>query len=55
MLRSCSLFDLVHELSLVAQSIESTLSELIEMLTILWEQLNAFYIGRGQDYYSYGA
>ena len=48
-------FDLVHELSLVAQSIESTLSEkeLIESKVdnLLGTTRNAFYIGRGQDYY----
>ena len=48
-------FDLVHELSLVAQSIESTLSEkeVIDekVAALLAETRNAFYIGRGQDYY----
>ncbi len=48
-------FDLVHELSLVAQSIESTLSEkeLIDnkVRCLLETTRNAFYIGRGQDYY----
>ena len=48
-------FDLVHELSLVAQSIESTLSEkdLIDekVRGLLETSRNAFYIGRGQDYY----
>ena len=48
-------FDLVHELSIVAQSIESTLSEkevLDEKVRGLLETTrNAFYIGRGQDYY----
>ena len=48
-------FDLVHELSLVAQSIESTLSEkeLIDNKVhgLLETTRNAFYIGRGQDYY----
>ncbi|GGE34750.1 glutamine--fructose-6-phosphate transaminase (isomerizing) [Streptococcus himalayensis] len=48
-------FDLVHELSLVAQSIESTLSEkeLIEgkVKELLETTRNAFYIGRGNDYY----
>ena len=48
-------FDLVHELSLVAQSIESTLSEkeLIDnkVRSLLKTTRNAFYIGRGQDYY----
>ena len=48
-------FDLVHELSLVAQSIESTLSEkeLIDnkVRGLLETTRNAFYIGRGQDYY----
>ena len=39
-------FDLVHELSIVAQSIESTLSE----KEVIDEKV-AFYIGRGQDYY----
>ena len=48
-------FDLVHELSIVAQSIESTLSEkeVIDekVLGLLETTRNAFYIGRGQDYY----
>ena len=48
-------FDLVHELSIVAQSIESTLSEkevIDEKVRGLLEiTRNAFYIGRGQDYY----
>ena len=48
-------FDLVHELSIVAQSIESTLSEkeLIDnkVSGLLETTRNAFYIGRGQDYY----
>ena len=48
-------FDIVHELSLVAQSIEATLSEkeLIEskVAGLLSDTRNAFYIGRGQDYY----
>ena len=48
-------FDLVHELSIVAQSIESTLSEkevVDEKVRGLLETTrNAFYIGRGQDYY----
>ncbi|WP_438467564.1 glutamine--fructose-6-phosphate transaminase (isomerizing) [Streptococcus pluranimalium] len=48
-------FDLVHELSLVAQSIEATLSEK-DMMADKVEKLlsttrNAFYIGRGNDYY----
>ncbi|MDG3141500.1 glutamine--fructose-6-phosphate transaminase (isomerizing) [Streptococcus pluranimalium] len=48
-------FDLVHELSLVAQSIEATLSEK-DMIADKVEKLlsttrNAFYIGRGNDYY----
>lgn len=48
-------FDLVHELSIVAQSIESTLSEK-DVISEKVEQLlistrNAFYIGRGNDYY----
>lgn len=47
--------DLVHELSIVAQSIESTLSEkevIDEKVRGLLETTrNAFYIGRGQDYY----
>ncbi|HGI2706031.1 TPA: glutamine--fructose-6-phosphate transaminase (isomerizing) [Streptococcus agalactiae] len=48
-------FDLVHELSIVAQSIEATLSEKdvisekVEQL-LIWTR-NAFYIGRGNDYY----
>jgi glutamine-fructose-6-phosphate transaminase (isomerizing) len=48
-------YDLVHELSIVAQSIESTLSEkeLIDnkVRGLLETTRNAFYIGRGQDYY----
>lgn len=48
-------FDLVHELSIVAQSIESTLSEkevIDEKVRGLLETTRyAFYIGRGQDYY----
>ena len=48
-------FDLVHELSIVAQSIESTLSEkevIDEKVRGLLETTrNAFYIGRGQEYY----
>lgn len=48
-------FDLVHELSIVAQAIESTLSEkeLIEekVRGLLETTRNAFYIGRGQDYF----
>lgn len=48
-------FDLVHELSIVAQSIEATLSEK-DMIAAKVEKLlattrNAFYIGRGNDYY----
>ncbi|HEL1969257.1 TPA: glutamine--fructose-6-phosphate transaminase (isomerizing) [Streptococcus suis] len=48
-------FDLVHELSIVAQSIEATLSEkdLIadKVEKLLATTRNAFYIGRGTDYY----
>ncbi|NYS49633.1 glutamine--fructose-6-phosphate transaminase (isomerizing) [Streptococcus danieliae] len=48
-------FDLVHELSLVAQSIEASLSEkdLVDskVRKLLGTTRNAFYIGRGQDYY----
>jgi glucosamine--fructose-6-phosphate aminotransferase (isomerizing) len=48
-------FDVVHELSLVAQAIEAVLSEkaLIEkkVADLLKTTRNAFYIGRGQDYY----
>ena len=48
-------FDLVKELSLVAQSIESTLSEKEKISEIVAKLLpttrNAFYIGRKQDYY----
>ncbi|WP_247950537.1 glutamine--fructose-6-phosphate transaminase (isomerizing) [Streptococcus constellatus] len=48
-------FDLVHELSIVAQAIEATLSEKdsIEekVRDLLATTRNAFYIGRGQDYY----
>ncbi|HGC9038097.1 TPA: glutamine--fructose-6-phosphate transaminase (isomerizing) [Streptococcus agalactiae] len=48
-------FDLVHELSIVAQSIEATLSEK-DVISEKVDQLlistrNAFYIGRGNDYY----
>lgn len=48
-------FDLVHELSIVAQTIEATLSEK-DMISEKVENLlattrNAFYIGRGNDYY----
>ncbi|MGQ7625647.1 glutamine--fructose-6-phosphate transaminase (isomerizing) [Streptococcus suis] len=48
-------FDLVHELSIVAQSIEASLSEK-DMIAEKVEKLlattrNAFYIGRGSDYY----
>ena len=48
-------FDLVHELSIVAQSIDATLSEK-DMISKKVENLlaatrNAFYIGRGNDYY----
>ncbi len=48
-------FDLVKELSLVAQSIEATLSEKEKIAAIVKENLlttrNAFYIGRKQDYF----
>lgn len=48
-------FNLVHELSLVAQSIEATLSEkdLVaeKVQALLTTTSNAFYIGRGNDYY----
>lgn len=48
-------FDLVKELSLVAQSIEATLSEKDEIAAIVADLLpttrNAFYIGRKLDYY----
>lgn len=48
-------FDLVHELSIVAQSIEATLSEKDTIAkkaeALLKETRNAFYIGRGSDYY----
>lgn len=47
-------FDLVHELSLVAQSMEATLSEkdliAAKVESLLGETRNAFYIGRGVDY-----
>ena len=50
-------FDLVHELSLVAQSIESTLSEkeVIDekVAALLAETRNAFYIGRGPVSYTH--
>ncbi|HEM5030499.1 TPA: glutamine--fructose-6-phosphate transaminase (isomerizing) [Streptococcus suis] len=48
-------FDLVHELSIVAQSIEASLSEkdvIAEKVEkLLSATRNAFYIGRGSDYY----
>lgn len=48
-------FELVKELSLVAQSIESTLSEKEEIAEVVAKLLpttrNAFYIGRKQDYF----
>lgn len=48
-------FDLVHELSLVAQSIEATLTEkdvvAEKVEALLAPTRNAFYIGRGNDYY----
>ncbi|HEM6305801.1 TPA: glutamine--fructose-6-phosphate transaminase (isomerizing) [Streptococcus suis] len=48
-------FDLVHELSIVAQSIEASLSEKDVIAEKVEELLsttrNAFYIGRGSDYY----
>lgn len=48
-------FDLMHELSIVAQAIEATLSEKDSIDEKVHELLattrNAFYIGRGQDYY----
>lgn len=48
-------WNLVHELSLVAQSIEATLSEKEEIAEKVEQLLstarNAFYIGRGNDYY----
>ncbi|WP_288806590.1 glutamine--fructose-6-phosphate transaminase (isomerizing) [uncultured Streptococcus sp.] len=48
-------FDLVHELAIVAQSIEATLSEKDKIAAkaeeLLKETRNAFYIGRGSDYY----
>ena len=48
-------FDLVHELSIVAQAIEATLSEKDsiddKVRALLATTRNAFYIGRGQDYY----
>ncbi|WP_099780153.1 glutamine--fructose-6-phosphate transaminase (isomerizing) [Streptococcus suis] len=48
-------FDLVHELSIVAQSIEASLSEkdvIAEKVEkLLSTTRNAFYIGRGSDYY----
>ncbi len=46
---------LVHELSIVAQSIESTLQKknwlIARFMSFLKTTRNAFYIGRGQDYY----
>ena len=48
-------FDLVHVLSIVAQAIEATLSEKDgideKVRDLLATTRNAFYIGRGQDYY----
>ena len=48
-------FDVFHELALVASAMETMISEktLIEHLTaeFLTETRNAFYIGRGNDYY----
>ncbi|MFM0622113.1 glutamine--fructose-6-phosphate transaminase (isomerizing) [Streptococcus suis] len=48
-------FDLVHELSIVAQSIEASLSEkdvvAEKVEKLLSTTRNAFYIGRGSDYY----
>ena len=48
-------FDVFHELALVASAMETMISEktLIENLTaeFLTETRNAFYIGRGNDYY----
>ena len=48
-------FDVVHELAIVAQSIEATLSEkdtIAEKAEVLLKETrNAFYIGRGSDYY----
>ncbi|HEL9629465.1 TPA: glutamine--fructose-6-phosphate transaminase (isomerizing) [Streptococcus suis] len=48
-------FDLVHELSIVAQSIEASLSEkdvIAEKVEkLLSTTRNAFYIGRGSEYY----
>ena len=48
-------FDVVHELAIVAQSIEATLSEQDTIAekaeALLKETRNAFYIGRGSDYY----
>ena len=48
-------FDVVHELAIVAQSIEATLSEKDTIAekaeSLLKETRNAFYIGRGSDYY----
>lgn len=48
-------FDLVTELSLVAQSMEATLAKKEELATKVEDLLtgarNAFYIGRGSDYY----
>lgn len=47
--------DVVHELAIVAQSIEATLSEKDTIAekaeALLKETRNAFYIGRGSDYY----
>lgn len=48
-------FDVVHELAIVAQSIEATLSEkdtIAEKAEVLLKETrNSFYIGRGSDYY----
>jgi glucosamine--fructose-6-phosphate aminotransferase (isomerizing) len=48
-------FDIVHELSIVAQSIEATLSDkdiiAEKVKDLLATTRNAFYIGRGNDYF----
>ncbi|MDR2975799.1 MAG: glutamine--fructose-6-phosphate transaminase (isomerizing) [Streptococcaceae bacterium] len=54
-LQAASDFDLVKELSVVAQSIEASLSEKDKIAKIVQNRLlttrSAFYIGRKQDYY----
>lgn len=54
-IKKAQLFDVAHELSLVASNIETMINEksIIRQLVdaYLTDQRNAFYIGRGVDYY----